>query len=333
LVIHPDEVIDNRCMANSPRHLLGPHALSHADNLKPFRASNDYFPDIPGSHAYHIYTNIFASQFLSCITIPDFDMFQTHPFVGGSGEAVRQGPFHAALRALGNGPVTVTDVHDHCVPEVFMRIAGVGRNGKTIALNSDRPIEVLNDRCFDDVAQRGDGKAVRGYAKSKWGVVMGIWNVRSDHGMVRDSVSLDDVATVFESQKVICWSHARQEVFILKSDPGKVVVLQELEFDVLSLVEMKEDIVCLGLIDKYNTLAAIDARKGRHWMFRCLGEAVWVVAGHPRVVIKVEGTAISSVRWALEDVTIVRASLGDFKETGISTEKFWTVEVVVTHIV
>jgi hypothetical protein len=325
-------MIDNRCMANSPRHLLGPNALSHAKTLKPFRASNDYFPDIPGSHAYHIYTNIFASQFLSCITIPDFDMFQTHPFVGGSGDAARQGPFHAALRALGNGPVTVTDVHDHCVPEVFMRIAGVGRNGRTIALNSDRPIEVLNDRCFDDVAQRGDGRGVRGYAKSKWGVVMGIWNVRGDHGMVRDSISMEDVATVFESKKVICWSHARQEAFMLKNDPTKEVMLRELEFDVLTLVEMKEDIVCLGLIDKYNTLTAIHAGKGKQWTFRCLGEAVWVVAGHPRVVIKVEGMAISSVRWALEDVTIVRASLTDFRETGVSKEKFWNIEVVVMHI-
>ena len=126
-------------MAQSPRHLLGPFALSTTSNLKPLRSSNDYFPEIPSSHAYHVYTNVVASQFLSGFTIADFDMFQTHAFVGSSPNIAQQGPFHASLRALGNGPVTVTDVPCHCQSEVFMRLAGRGRDGKTIALNSETP--------------------------------------------------------------------------------------------------------------------------------------------------------------------------------------------------
>src|SRR5208282_1115001 len=249
-----------RCMAQSPRHLLGPFALSTTSDLKPLRSSNDYFPHIPSSHAYHVYTNVIASQFLSGFTIADFDMFQTHAFAGSSRTIAQQGPFHASLRALGNGPVTVTDVPGHCQSEVFMRLAGRGRDGKTIALNSVTPVEVMDERCFDEVAQRGDGKGLRGYSKTKWGVAMGIWNVRDNGGWVKDSISTDDVASSFSSKKIVCWSHDQQKIFIL-SDPAREIILKELQFDVFTMVEISDDVVCLGLIDKYNTLAAIQSRR------------------------------------------------------------------------
>lgn len=314
-------------MAQSPRHLLGPFALSTTSDLKPLRSSNDYFPDNPSSHAYHVYTNVIASQFLSEFTIADFDMFQTHVFVGSSTTLAQQGPFHASLRALGNGPVTVTDVPGHCQSEVFMRLAGRGRDGKTIALNSETPLDVMDERCFDEVAQRGDGKGLRGYSKNKWGVVMGIWNVRDKGGWVKDSISTDDVTTVFASKKIFCWSHDQQKIFTM-SDLAREIVLQELQFDVLTMVEMSDDVVCLGLIDKYNTLAAIQSRQENVWTFKCLGEALWVVAGHHRVIVKVEGTGVSAVCWTMDNVTVVRASLTDYEEIESVTKKFWDVEVI-----
>ena len=315
-----------RCMAHSPRHLLGPHALSKSTNIKPLRSSNDYFPDIPNSHAYHVYTNLLTSQFLSSFTIPDFDMFQTHPSLT-SDAAEKQGAFHGSLRALGNGPVTVTDVPERCVAEVFMPLVGLARDDTTIALNAETPIEVLDERCFDWVSQRGDGRGVRGYSRSEWGVCMGIWNVREDHGWVRDGVSMEDVASVLDSKQVVCWSRKRQQVFLLQEDPAEVV-LGELEFDVLTLVEMEDEIVCLGLIHKYNTLAAIQGRHGNKWQFKCLGEAVWIMKGHRSAVVEVEGEAISTLRYHMGDLTVVRASLTDFGDRIPSQEKFWTVEVV-----
>ena len=207
-------------MAQSPRHLLGPHALSTSSGLKPLRSSNDYFPDIPSSHAYHVYTNVLVSQFVSGFTIADFDMFQTHAFLGSSSTLAQPGPFHASLRALGNGPVTVTDVPEHCESVVFMRLAGRGRDGKTIALNAATPIEVMDERCFDEVAQRGDGRGLRGYSNSEFGVVIGIWNVRDNGGWVKDAMSLDDVTSMFKSKEIVSWSHSRQEVFLPQTDPA-----------------------------------------------------------------------------------------------------------------
>jgi hypothetical protein len=316
-------------MAQSPRHLLGPNSLSNTDEIKPYRSSNDYFPMNPNSHAYHVYTNIISSQFLSCICIPDFDMFQTHPFSKGDSSVSLQGPLHASLRALGHGPVTVTDVPGQCVAEVFMGLAGRGRDGRTIALNAESPLEVLDERYFDHVARRGDGKGLRGYSKSKWGVLMGIWNVRDDHGWVRDALSKDDVMSVFgRTTAVVYWSHSLQDVFMLKSDPANEIVLRELEFDIFSMVEVKDNAACLGLVDKYNTFAAIESHQGNFWTFRCLGSAVWVIPGRHRVIVKVEGETISSVRWDMDKMTIVRAGLHEYKDSQRGKENSWTVELV-----
>ena len=112
------------------------------------------------------------------------------------------------------------------------------------------------------------------------------------------------------------------------SDPAIDIVLKELQFDVLTMVEMSDDIVCLGLIDKYNTLAAIQSRRGNVWTFKCLGEAHWVIDGHHRVVAKVEGTGVSTLCWTMDNVTFVRASLTDYKEIEPVGKTFWEVEVV-----
>jgi hypothetical protein len=141
---------------------------------------------------------------------------------------------------------------------------------------------------------------------------------------------MDDVVTVLDSTKVICWSHARQDVFILKSDPANEVLLKELGFDIFSMVEMKDDdAICLGLVDKYNTFAAIESRQGNIWTFRCLGSAVWAVPGHHRVNVKVEGETISSVRWTVDNVTIIRAGLHDYNDSQKSTEHSWKVELCI----
>ena len=315
-------------MAQSPRHLVGPHALSTSSDIKPLRSSNDYFPDRPASHAYHVYTNILASQFLSGFTIADFDMFQTHQFIGSS-TAPKQGPFHASVRALGNGPITVTDVPGQSDASVYKRVCGRARDGKTVALNGDAPVQVSDDRCFDEVAQGEDGRGLRGYSKSEWGVIMGLWNVRDNGGWVRDTLSFEDVvaAGFGAAKRIACWSHSRWDVMVLPAEPQDIV-LKELEFDVFTMVEMGKGIACLGLIDKFNTLAAIHSCEGNIWNFKCLGEALWAIDGRHVAKVKIEGQVISCICWMVDGVTFVRASLTDYKEIVQDMDQcYWQVEL------
>jgi hypothetical protein len=207
-----------------------------------------------------------------------------------------------------------------------MRLVGRGRDGKTIALNAETPIEVMDERCFDAVAQQGEGRGLCGYSRSKWGVIMGIWNVRHNGGWVNDSISLENLVPIFQSKDIVYWSQARQNVYMMRTDPIQEILLKELEFDVFTFGDISSDVVCLGLIDKYNTLAAIHSRDGDVWNFKCLGEALWVVTGHHHVVVKVEGTPISSACWTIENVTVVRASLTDYPYI-LSDKTFWEVEL------
>ena len=71
------------------------------------RNSDDFFPDIPSSHPFHIFTNAYTSLFTSHLNVlPDWDMFQTsHPYSS----------YHAAARCLSGGPIYITDtpgMHD-----------------------------------------------------------------------------------------------------------------------------------------------------------------------------------------------------------------------------
>ena len=65
------------------------------------RNSDDFFPDIPSSHAWHIFTNAHNAVFTSHLNVlPDWDMFQTlHPYAS----------FHAAGRCVSGGPIYFTD--------------------------------------------------------------------------------------------------------------------------------------------------------------------------------------------------------------------------------
>jgi hypothetical protein len=65
------------------------------------RNSDDYFPNIPSSHAWHVFCNAHNALLTKQLNaLPDWDMFQTsHPYSG----------FHAAARCVSGGPIYCTD--------------------------------------------------------------------------------------------------------------------------------------------------------------------------------------------------------------------------------
>src|SRR5271163_4632165 len=65
------------------------------------RNSDDFFPDIPSSHPWHVFCNAHNALLVQHLNVlPDWDMFQTsHPYSG----------FHAAARCISGGPIYITD--------------------------------------------------------------------------------------------------------------------------------------------------------------------------------------------------------------------------------
>jgi len=78
-------------------------ALLRDDGLKAFlRTSDDFYPNVPQSHSWHIFANAMNMILFSQLHIlPDWDMFQT--------SLPQYASIHAAARCLSGGPIFITD--------------------------------------------------------------------------------------------------------------------------------------------------------------------------------------------------------------------------------
>ncbi len=110
------------CMSQTPQILF----YSQLPRNRPpvlVRNSDDFFPDIPSSHPWHIWANAHNSLFTQHLNIlPDWDMFQTvHDYSG----------FHAAARCVSGGPIYITDVPGHHNIDLIKQMTGVTPRGDT----------------------------------------------------------------------------------------------------------------------------------------------------------------------------------------------------------
>lgn len=88
------------------------------------RNSDDFFPEIPASHPWHVWTNAHNSLLTQHLNIlPDWDMFQTvHDYSG----------FHAAARCVSGGPIYITDVPGQHNLDLIKQMTGPTTHGKTV---------------------------------------------------------------------------------------------------------------------------------------------------------------------------------------------------------
>lgn len=111
------------CMSQMPQAIFRSRMRQNRPPLV-VRNSDDFFPEIPASHPWHVWTNAHNSiltQFLN--VLPDWDMFQTvHDY----------SRFHAAARCVSGGPIYVTDVPGEHDMGLIGQMTGVAPKGETI---------------------------------------------------------------------------------------------------------------------------------------------------------------------------------------------------------
>jgi hypothetical protein len=111
------------CMSQTPQILF--HSQM-PQNRPPIlvRNSDDFFPEIPTSHPWHIFVNAHNALFTQHLNlIPDWDMFQTvHDYSG----------FHAAARCVSGGPIYITDVPGQHDLDLINQMTGPTPRGKTV---------------------------------------------------------------------------------------------------------------------------------------------------------------------------------------------------------
>ncbi|KAJ3029499.1 UNVERIFIED_CONTAM: hypothetical protein HDU68_011990 [Siphonaria sp. JEL0065] len=237
-----------------------------------FRASDDFYPDDPNSHTWHIQSNSSNSLLLGNLspsTLMDWDMFQSsHPYA----------EFHAISRALSNGPVYLSDVvgqHDLKVVEPLLaddgRVVRVHENENACAAMP------LPKSLLADVGSGNGLLFVEAHGGGSGCAVLGVFNcARSEvHGSVSDVLvpSRDLVRNTTgggkglrrrNSDKLAVLFYKSDQVVVVNDsiEASILVQLGQREADVLTICPFWKSksgtlIACFGLADKYYGAAAV----------------------------------------------------------------------------
>ncbi|TEY70255.1 hypothetical protein BOTCAL_0108g00100 [Botryotinia calthae] len=116
-----DRVIS--CMSQYPTNIFSPQVLlsssTHSANKIAMRNSDDFWPNDPATHAWHIHTNSHTAHLTTHLenTIPDWDMFQT------SSQIPHYSSYHAAARALSGGLLSITDTPPDHESSIISRLS------------------------------------------------------------------------------------------------------------------------------------------------------------------------------------------------------------------
>ncbi|KAJ5757936.1 uncharacterized protein N7511_006630 [Penicillium nucicola] len=136
----------------------------------PLRNSDDFFPEIPASHPWHVFCNAHNSLLTRYLNVvPDWDMFQTsHPYAS----------FHAAARCVSGGPIYITDQPGKHDLDLLNQITAPTVNDITIIL---RPSVI--GRTIDTYHGYNEGNILRvgsytGWARTGSGI-LGLFNITS----------------------------------------------------------------------------------------------------------------------------------------------------------
>jgi hypothetical protein len=113
------------CMSQSPQIIFYSQLRTNKPRVL-LRNSDDFFPEVPASHPWHIFCNAhnaIFNQFLN--VLPDWDMFQTsHEWAS----------FHAAARCVSGGPIYITDVPGQHDVDLIFQMTGNTPRGDTVIL-------------------------------------------------------------------------------------------------------------------------------------------------------------------------------------------------------
>ncbi|KAI1177359.1 raffinose synthase Sip1 [Nemania sp. FL0916] len=184
------------CMSQAPQILFRQQLPQNRPAI-PVRNSDDYFPDVPESHPWHIWANAHNALLTQHLNIlPDWDMFQTgHENAG----------YHAAARCISGGPIYITDVPGEHDLEIINQMTGLTPRGKTTILRPSvvgRATDPYTGYEEDALLKVGcyHGKAATGTP------ILAVFNTRP-HALA-EMISLSYFPGVMTSTKYILRSHA-----------------------------------------------------------------------------------------------------------------------------
>ncbi|KAL9110570.1 MAG: hypothetical protein Q9227_004928 [Pyrenula ochraceoflavens] len=254
------------CMSQVPQ-IMFHSLLPKSSPTILIRNSDDFFPDVPTSHPWHVFVNAHNALFIQYLNVlPDWDMFQTaHPY----------GAFHAAARCISGGPVYITDTPgQHDVP-LIRQMTAKNPRGQTVILRPScigKTIDIYSNYNEGNLLKIG---AYNGSAKAGTSF-MGCFNIRESG--VSALVPLRDFCGVEAGNSYIVGSfktgNISQSLVMLENsdpeDPGSLIEvnLPTRGYDIFSVYPLHDfdtggdkkgviSVALLGLLDKMTGAAAL----------------------------------------------------------------------------
>lgn len=203
------------CMSQTPQNLF----YTQMPRSRPamlVRNSDDFFPEIPASHPWHVWSNAHNTLFTQHLNIlPDWDMFQTvHDYSG----------FHAAARCVSGGPIYITDVPGKHDINLIKQMTGPTPRGKTVIFRPSvlgKSIDAYVGYDDNSILKIGayHGLAVTGTP------ILGVFNISARPLM--DIIPLDRFSGVLSSLQYIIRAHSTGAVTqpLQMSDPASKIVV------------------------------------------------------------------------------------------------------------
>ena len=260
------------CMSNNQETWYG----SKSSTL--LRSSIDFFPNNPGSHGAHVYTNAVVGMWFGEFMHPDWDMFQ-------SGHV--WGAYHAAARAISGGPVYCSDKPDGHDFALLRKL--VCSDGSI--LRCDRPGLPTLDALFSDPTR--EDVLLKVWNKNGKGGIVGVFNARVGRGT---NALLHGVARATDvegqaGESFACFAQRAGSMRVVSRHQAVSVALGEAEFELFTFVPIENDFAPVGLVDKFNS-------------YRAVLEQNWRDAKHCDVVLRDGGRFWAYSRVAPRTVTI-----------------------------
>lgn len=236
------------CMSQQPQITF--HSLLQGKTPKILvRNNDDFFPEIPGSHPLHIWTNAHNALFTQHTnSLPDWDMFQTsHTYSS----------YHGAARAISGGPVLITDTPGEHGVELINQMTATTPSGKQIAL---RPAVATALDCFESY---GKGPILKIATSTSTGSgIIGCFN--AGEGDRESLIPYSNFQRAAKSgEKMVVRSFRSGRVFTFDTPMSKLVKmrLEPRGWDILTASPVntsgKTPVAVLGLLDKMSGAAGV----------------------------------------------------------------------------
>jgi hypothetical protein len=179
------------CMSQAPQILFHSQMPTSKPRLL-VRNSDDFFPEVPASHPWHIFCNAYNALFTQHLNVlPDWDMFQTsHPWAS----------FHAAARCVSGGPIYITDVPGKHDANLINQMSAKTPRGDTVILRPSVVGKTINPYVgYDEKALLKIGTYV-GFSRTG-SSILGVFNTTTQQ--LTEIISLSQFAGTEKGEYLI----------------------------------------------------------------------------------------------------------------------------------